>query len=120
MSRNAAGEPGNGVSNYPTISADGRFVAYMSKATNLTADTVPQGLTQIYRHDRDFDEDGKFDENEPGSTQTILIVDRALRAMGIAVFPLSPAMVERFSSLPMRQICLPGLAREHVFGFEAR
>jgi Tol biopolymer transport system component len=73
ISRNAAGEAGNGVSNYPTINADGRFIAYMSKATNLTADNVPAGVTQIYRYDRDADEDGIFDETGPGETATILV-----------------------------------------------
>lgn len=32
------GTPGNGVSKYPTISADGRFVAFQSAAANLVAD----------------------------------------------------------------------------------
>ncbi|MEZ5299281.1 MAG: fibronectin type III domain-containing protein [Verrucomicrobiales bacterium] len=73
ISRNAAFVAGNGVSNYPTISADGRFVAYMSVATNLTADTVPAGVSQIYRHDRDADEDGIFDESEPDATATVLV-----------------------------------------------
>lgn len=73
ISRNAAGEPGNGVSNYPTISANGRFIAYMSTATNLTNDPVNGDDSHIFRHDRDADEDGIFDEDEPGATATILI-----------------------------------------------
>ena len=73
ISRNAAGEAGNGASTYPTISADGRFVAYMSAANNLTADIVPGNVTQIYRHDRDADEDGIFDEDGAAETATILV-----------------------------------------------
>ncbi|MCP5523695.1 MAG: PD40 domain-containing protein [Verrucomicrobiales bacterium] len=73
ISRNAAWEPGNDVSNYPTISANGRFIAYMSKASNLTDDLVPDGVTQIYRHDRDADENGLFDEDGAGATRTVLV-----------------------------------------------
>ena len=44
---------GNGVSNAPTMSADGRFVAFVSQATNLLAPgaAVPAGQ-QIYVRDR--------------------------------------------------------------------
>ncbi len=45
--------PGNGVSNVPSISADGRYVAFVSLATNLLApDPVVLGGQQIYIHDR--------------------------------------------------------------------
>ena len=46
--------PGNGVSNVPSISADGRYVAFVSQATNLLAPgtpAVPAGQ-QIYVRDR--------------------------------------------------------------------
>jgi len=35
VSRNAGGQPGNAASMYPTVSADGRFVAYLSSATDI-------------------------------------------------------------------------------------
>jgi Concanavalin A-like lectin/glucanases superfamily/Bacterial Ig-like domain (group 3)/MBG domain (YGX type)/WD40-like Beta Propeller Repeat len=44
----------------PSISADGRFVAFLSG--------VQYGPTQVYVHDRDGDGDGIFDE--PGATET--------------------------------------------------
>ena len=45
--------PGNGVSSAPSISADGRYVAFVSQATNLLAPgaAVPAGQ-QIYVRDR--------------------------------------------------------------------
>ena len=46
--------PGNGVSSAPSISADGRYVAFVSQATNLLAPgtpAVPAGQ-QIYSRDR--------------------------------------------------------------------
>ncbi|MCC7077940.1 MAG: cadherin-like domain-containing protein [Acidimicrobiia bacterium] len=36
----------------PAISADGRFVAFTSDATNLTADDDMDGLTDVFVHDR--------------------------------------------------------------------
>lgn len=44
----------NGASSFATISADGRYVAYASTATDLVADFVPSanGTTNYYRFDR--------------------------------------------------------------------
>ena len=50
VSLGAGGLQANGGSDSPTISADGRYVAFMSDATNLvTGDT--NGLTDIFLHD---------------------------------------------------------------------
>ena len=49
VSKDAAGTVGNGNSSTPSISGDGRFVAFMSLATNLIASVSGQ---QIYLHDR--------------------------------------------------------------------
>jgi Tol biopolymer transport system component len=52
ISVNAAGEEGNGDSNYPAISADGRYVVFDSNADNLVstpADLGPPGTRHIYR-----------------------------------------------------------------------
>jgi len=38
VSRNAFGEPGNDWSDYPSISYDGRYVAFTSRASNLSAE----------------------------------------------------------------------------------
>jgi Tol biopolymer transport system component len=49
VSKDGAGTAGNGNSSTPSISGDGRFVAFMSLATNLVASVSGQ---QIYFHDR--------------------------------------------------------------------
>jgi Tol biopolymer transport system component len=46
----AAGAAANNNSAAPTTSADGRYVAFQSVATNLVAGTIP-GVTNIYRRD---------------------------------------------------------------------
>jgi Tol biopolymer transport system component len=51
VSRTAEGELGNGVSSFPTISGDGRFVAFQSTATNLSP-LATDGTQQIYLLDR--------------------------------------------------------------------
>lgn len=74
ISRAPNGDAGNGNSRLPCISGDGRFIVYKSNATNLTGDVVSGGTDRHYfRHDRDFDENGIFDEDEPGATQTVLM-----------------------------------------------
>jgi Tol biopolymer transport system component len=46
----------------PSISTNGRFIAFASDATNITASTDLNGLTDIFVFDRDTDNDGVFDE----------------------------------------------------------
>jgi Tol biopolymer transport system component len=48
MSANSAGTQGNKCSRAPVISADGRYVAFDSNATNLLADAMPSGASYIY------------------------------------------------------------------------
>jgi cysteine-rich repeat protein len=70
VSINSAGMQGDGKSDRPSISADGRFVAFTSDATNL-AGTDLNGQKDIFVHDRDTDVDGIFDE--PGTIATTLV-----------------------------------------------
>ncbi len=51
VSVDSAGLPGNGVSQVPAISADGRYVAFSSASTNLGAGATT-GQYEIYVHDR--------------------------------------------------------------------
>ncbi|MCP4356893.1 MAG: hypothetical protein GY796_02610, partial [Chloroflexi bacterium] len=60
------GTPGNAISENPTISADGRYVAFQSNATNLATGDLSH--LDVFVHDRDTDEDGVFDE--PGAVAT--------------------------------------------------
>jgi len=59
-----------GNSTTPTISPNGRFVAFQSVATNLVAGDT-NGFTDIFVHDRDTDEDGVFDE--VGNIETVRV-----------------------------------------------
>jgi hypothetical protein len=61
---NDSGEPNSYGMGGPAISADGRFVAFTSIATNLSPGDGPG----VYVHDRDADGDGIFDE--PGAVST--------------------------------------------------
>ena len=47
---------------YPSISADGRFVAFVSWATTFAPGVSSSAPRQMYLHDRDADGDGVFDE----------------------------------------------------------
>ncbi len=70
ISVSSADGQGNGSSDGASISPNGRYVAFSSKATNL----VPEdswGNDDLYVRDRDADEDGVFDE--PGECTTELI-----------------------------------------------
>ena len=51
MSVASDGQPGNGASYSPSISADGRYVAFASEATNLVRGDT-NGATDIFVHDR--------------------------------------------------------------------
>ncbi|MCB1232284.1 MAG: hypothetical protein KDN19_18695, partial [Verrucomicrobiae bacterium] len=74
ISRASNGDAGNGISKLACISGNGRFIVYKSNATNLTADTVAGGNQYHYfRHDRDFDENGIFDEIGANATKTTLM-----------------------------------------------
>ena len=47
----SSGRPGNEFSSFPALSADGRYVAFESDATNL-ARGDRNGITDVFRHDR--------------------------------------------------------------------
>jgi concanavalin A-like lectin/glucanase superfamily protein/Big-like domain-containing protein/MBG domain-containing protein/IPT/TIG domain-containing protein len=64
VSETADGIPGDGDSSHPVLSADGRFVAFRTNATNLAGPGAVSG--QIVVRDRDVDGNGVFDE--PGTT----------------------------------------------------
>ena len=55
-----------------SMSADGRFVAFDSSATNL----VPTAGVGIFVRDRDTDENGTYDE--PGAVETFFVVEQGI------------------------------------------
>jgi len=67
VSVDSAGHEGNGASLNPTLSADGRFVAFVSVATNLVAGDT-NARQDVFVHDRDPDGNGIFDEGN-GTTR---------------------------------------------------
>jgi len=64
------GTQANGNSSRPSISSDGRYVAFQSFATDLVSGDS-NGNYDIFVHDRDADGDGIFDE--PGGISTIRV-----------------------------------------------
>ncbi|MGQ0811186.1 MAG: putative Ig domain-containing protein [Nitrospiraceae bacterium] len=68
---NALAAPGNGVSSAPTLSVDGRFVAFVSQATNLLAPVIPAlpAGQQIYMRDRQINQTSlvSSDNNSPSN-----------------------------------------------------
>ncbi|HEV8572900.1 MAG TPA: hypothetical protein VGR49_07635 [Actinomycetota bacterium] len=71
-----SGEQGNGDSNSPAISADGRFVAFVSEATNFIPDCSEFcGGPYVYVRDRDTDRNGTFDEARGVATVMVSVDD---------------------------------------------
>lgn len=62
LTRTAAGGAANGDSWHPSVSYDGRYVAFVSDATNLVAGASG---TQVYLMDRDPDGDGDLNNTPP-------------------------------------------------------
>lgn len=71
ISVNTLGRGGAAASWSPSISDDGRFVAFSSFATDLVTDAAYVGSPNVFLRDRDTDKDGIFDE--PGASSTILL-----------------------------------------------
>ncbi len=79
VSADTAGNPGNnhsGGSNGPggpgvAISNDGRFVVFISFATNLVANDNTSGFPDVFLRDRDVSADGTYDT--PGDVSTIRV-----------------------------------------------
>ena len=70
VSVSTAGAEGNNVSYLPALSVDGRFVVFVSWASNLVGDDT-NSAADVFLRDRDTDGDGAFDE--PGAVATTRI-----------------------------------------------
>ncbi len=81
-----SGEPGPCVPQTP-LSADGRFVAFASEATNLVAGDA-NGRVDGFVRDRDADEDGIFDE--PGDAVTYRVTVATNGTEGVTTNPILP------------------------------
>ncbi len=67
---------------YPTISSDGRFVTFTSRASNLVANDGNK-FEDVFRHDRDPDGNGVFDEGN-GVTVRVSVDSSGAEANGIS------------------------------------
>lgn len=74
VSVDSAGTEGDGPSFHPSISVNGRYVAFQSDADLVLPDN---GSTDIWVHDRDADEDGIYDDEDgiydPGEVSTVRV-----------------------------------------------
>jgi Tol biopolymer transport system component len=81
---------GNAISGNPAISDNGRFVTFLSQASNLTytGDVDTNNNFDVYVRDRDLDGNGVYDELAVGSTKTWRISksNSGLQAPGGTVF----------------------------------
>jgi len=62
-------------SSSPSLSSNGRYVAFDSDAVLVATDN--NGLSDIFVHDRDFDENGTFDDPAPGGISTVRVSVRS-------------------------------------------
>jgi len=85
VSRSSTGALGNGASSRPSISDDGRLVAFRSYASNLVAGDFNL-VGDVFVVDRDVDGNGVFDE--PGGTSTTLVSKNAAGTQGNALSSL--------------------------------
>jgi Tol biopolymer transport system component len=72
MSEDSAGNEANEASSSPSISADGRYVAFESIASNLVA-ADSNNKVDIFVHDRDADGNGILDEPGPVGVSTVRV-----------------------------------------------
>ncbi|MCL5057355.1 MAG: chitobiase/beta-hexosaminidase C-terminal domain-containing protein [Actinobacteria bacterium] len=68
VSVDSQGTQADNYSCYPSISDDGRYVSFYSRASNLVAGDT-NGKQDIFVHNRDVNNDGVFDQ--PGDIQTV-------------------------------------------------
>ena len=74
VSQSTAGVQGNQLSDLPTISADGRWVAFQSNATNLVAGDV-NGVSDIFLHDPQTGTTTMLTQGNGASSEAVLSSD---------------------------------------------
>jgi len=86
VSVDSDGNEGLGPSSAPSISADGRYVAFESSADNLVAGDL-LGFIDIFVHDRDKDGNGTYDEVGAISTVRVSVDSAGNEATEASVNP---------------------------------
>lgn len=81
------GTQANGDSYTPSISQDGRYIAFASLATNLVAGDT-NGVADIFVHDRDADANGTYDETSGVATVRVSIHTNGNQADNYSLTPV--------------------------------
>jgi Tol biopolymer transport system component len=89
VSVDSAGVQGDRDSSYPSLSADGRFVAFVSMSDNLVAGDT-NNTQDVFLHDRDPDGNGIFDEGN-GVTTRVSVRSNGAQANSASGFPMVSA-----------------------------
>lgn len=89
VSLSSAGVQGNAQSGLPSVSSDGRFVAFASAATNFVTDN--NNTNDIFVRDRDSDVNGIFDESNGVQTTRVSVTSAGAEAHGLSSFPVISA-----------------------------
>lgn len=76
ISVSSAGVQSDGLSHYPSISSDGRFVAFMSAATNLLGTTDANNTWDVFVRDR-----------QNGVTTRVSVSSAGMEAHGVSSYP---------------------------------
>ncbi len=90
----ANGQSANGLSDFPALSADGRFVGFQSTASNLDPDTPPPssgGPTKVYLRDRQANTTEMVSVDNSGAAQPGNAIKPSLSADGRYVAFVSEA-----------------------------
>lgn len=80
VSISSTGLQANGASYSPSLSGNGRFLAFTSEASNLVPGDT-NGVADVFVHDRDPDGNGVFDEGN-GLTERVSVDSSGLEAHG--------------------------------------
>lgn len=70
----------------PSISADGRFVTFISNADNLGSDFDNNLVTDVFLHDRDANGDGFFDDDGGTTTERLSVDNGGTEGDGASFF----------------------------------
>jgi hypothetical protein len=89
VSVDSAGVEGNSGGTYPSLSGDGRFVAFLSMSDNLVAGDT-NATNDVFLHDRDPDGNGIFDEGN-GVTTRVSVRSNGAQANKASNFPMVSA-----------------------------
>jgi hypothetical protein len=86
ISVSSTGAQANGASGEPSISASGRYVAFVSAATNLVPGDT-NAVADVFLHDRDADGNGVFDEANAVATIRVSVSSTGAQANGPSAQP---------------------------------